>query len=233
MGRCWIILGAFALVGVSWAQRLISPEQLRQAVEECVRKRLGGVPFEIRWLGEGRTLMLPPGAQELRCVSDSLALQQGRFLLEAWGGGRRLGRFVLSGSLWVVAPELRLRVPVAAGATVAETQVEVVSRRMSLSEYWERVRLEELPALRARRALPAGSPVLRRDWLSRAGVRRGERVTLVARSGAVEVRTRAQALEDGEPGSWVRVSRDGAARVVYARVLDATTVEVVPTVEQP
>ncbi len=229
--RYWRVVMVLLPSLVGWGQRVMSPEELRQKAQECVRAQLGAIPFEIQWIGEGRTVRLPQGAEELRCVSDSSALQQGRFLFEAWGGGRYLGRFLICGNVWVVAPEARLRQQVEAGESVTVDRVELITRRMSLAEYWKRVTPEEIGTLRARRRLPSGSPMLRSDWIAQSGVRRGERVRLIARVGAVEVRTAAQALEDGEPGQQIRVLHERAQRVLRARVLDATTVEVVPSGE--
>jgi flagellar basal body P-ring formation protein FlgA len=49
-------------------------------------------------------------------------------------------------------------------------------------------------------------------------VRRGERVTLLARSAGFEVRSQGLALEDGEAGGTVRIRNLGSARVVQGRV---------------
>jgi flagella basal body P-ring formation protein FlgA len=234
MWRC--LLGSAALlvsVSICWSQQTVEA-RLRQAAEECVRAAVGVVPVSIRWVGEP----LQQGSfgaepVEVRCVSDSVLLARGRFVFELWSQGRWQGRIVLSGLVEVVGTEVRLRRSVGAGALVTPDDAECVVRRMALSEYWQRVRPEELGSVRVRRELPAGAILLRRDCLSRDGVRRGAYVTALLRLGAVEVRTRVQALEDGELGMRIRVRREGNNRLLIARVLDATTVEVEPMGYQP
>ncbi len=210
MGR-WVVW--IVLLPIGWMRA----EELTRLAIECVRQWVGPLPVQIQWLSEPRQL----GAERVQLRCDSGLIQQGRFIVELWNNGRWSGRCVLSGLVRVYAAEVRLRRPVEAGEPIGE--VEQGMRWMSLAEYWRRLPPEEVPRVRARRKLAAGQVVLRADCLSQAGVRRGERLTLLARVGAVEVRTMAQALEDGEPGSWIRVRRDGASRILYARVLDERT----------
>lgn len=206
-------------------------ERIAQTARECVQKWVGELPVDIRWFSEPRHLQPYMGVPELRCLSDSTLLQQGRFVFEVWSQGQWAGRFVLPAVVRVYAPEVRLRKAVEAGEPV--TEVEQTFRWMTLAEYWQRVPPEEVAYLRARRRLAAGQVLLRTDCLQRAGVRRGELVTLYAQVGAVQVRTIAQALEDGAPGSWIRVRREGAGRILRARVVDEKTVVVEQGLLQP
>ena len=57
-------------------------------------------------------------------------------------------------------------------------------------------------------------------------VRRGERVALSARIGAVVAQVEAEALQDGRPGEVIRVRNLQSGRVQPARVARAGQVEV-------
>lgn len=221
MRSVWVLL-----VPMGW---VVAADGLTRLAVDCVQQWVGPVPVQIHWLSGPR--QLGSGAAQVRCLSDSALLQNGRFVFEVWEHGQWVGRFVLSGLVRVYAAEARLLRPVEAGVPVRE--VEQSMRWMSLAEYWRRLPPEEVSRVRARRKLGAGRVLLRADCLSQAGVRRGERITLRARVGAVEVRTVAQALDDGEPGSWIRVRRDGASRILSARVVDAHTAEVGVAPVQP
>ncbi|MCS7170147.1 MAG: hypothetical protein NZ949_05945, partial [Candidatus Kapabacteria bacterium] len=154
------------LVSQGWAQRTISWQELHQIAEGCVRSHVGALPIEIEWIGDGpRQLTVSRDVTELRCMSDSSLVAQGRFVIEAWTHGQWAGRFVLSGKVWVTASELRLCKPIRAGQMLTMADVESSPRRMRLSEYWQRLRAEEVGKVRVRRDLPAGAPVFREDCL--------------------------------------------------------------------
>ncbi|MEN3026925.1 MAG: flagellar basal body P-ring formation chaperone FlgA [Chlorobiota bacterium] len=228
---CSIPVAAVVLFGAQAQQPTRSIiSELQQLAKECLRTYVGPLPVELRWTGGSLQYHgLEGKVGELRCVCDSALLRQGRLVVERWIHGQWGGRFVVPVQVYVRAPELRLRRAVQAGELIGQEDVEAVERWMTLQEYWQRLRPEQIVGLRLRHTLSAGRPLLREDCLPQLGVRRGERVTLVARVGAVEVRTAAYALEDGEPGHWIRVRREGAGRILTARVVAPTVVEVAPT----
>lgn len=78
---------------------------------------------------------------------------------------------------------------------------------------------EMTPALRLRRAVRVGQPVLEGDFEPVPPVARQERVALTVREGPVELRTAATAQGDGEIGERVKVLPDGAGQWVLARVI--------------
>lgn len=57
-------------------------------------------------------------------------------------------------------------------------------------------------------------------------IRRGDRVSIVANSGGIEVRMTGEALEDGATGEIIRVRNLSSKKEISARVTDAGTVEV-------
>lgn len=58
------------------------------------------------------------------------------------------------------------------------------------------------------------------------GVTRGQPVTIVVTSGAIEVRARGRALEDGEPGEYIRAVRVGTRNPITVQVIDAGRVSI-------
>ena len=77
-----------------------------------------------------------------------------------------------------------------------------------------------------RRALTAGSVLTPNDAQPPRLVRRGEMVTLVSRSGGLEVRAGGTAMGDGAQGARVRVRNNSSRRVVEGVVTAAGVVEV-------
>lgn len=79
----------------------------------------------------------------------------------------------------------------------------------------------------ARRALGAGSVVSSQDLHSVRTIRRGDLVTLVSRSGGIEVRAQGRAMAAAGPNERVSVENIGSRRVVQGVVRDSGEVDVV------
>ncbi len=86
---------------------------------------------------------------------------------------------------------------------------------------------EEVVGMVVRRPVTGGRPI-KRDYIGQPSVvKRGDIVTVVASSGAIRIKTRAKALEDGYPGGLInaktttgkilqgRLTRDGRMIVVF------------------
>lgn len=73
-------------------------------------------------------------------------------------------------------------------------------------------RIEDIEGRKLNRSLGAGS-ILNKSYVSADMViKRGEKVTLIVQSGAVQIKTMGTALEDASAGQSVRVKRDGSAK---------------------
>ncbi len=86
---------------------------------------------------------------------------------------------------------------------------------------------EEVVGMVVRRPITGGRPI-KRDYIGQPSVvKRGDIITVVASSGAIRIKTRAKALEDGHPGGFInaktstgkilhgRLTRDGRMIVVF------------------
>lgn len=126
----------------------------------------------------------------------------------------------------VEAPVLVLRRGLARRARVETTDVELQTRRMqgTLSNFISDA--VTLQGHRLKRALPAGTPltvdVLAPDVL----VRRGQKVTLVAGSGSIEIRAEGVAITEGGAADRVRVQNTNSLKIVEGVVESAGTVRV-------
>lgn len=82
-----------------------------------------------------------------------------------------------------------------------------------------------LRGLRLRLPLAAGEALTRSRLETAALVRRGQKVTLLARDSGFEIRVAAVALADGRPAERIQVQNESSRRIVEAVVRDAGVVE--------
>lgn len=83
-----------------------------------------------------------------------------------------------------------------------------------------------LRGLRLRQPLAAGEVLTRAKLEAAAVVHRGQKVTLLARSGGIEIRVAAVALADGRQAERIQVQNENSRQIVEAVVRDAAVVEV-------
>lgn len=94
-------------------------------------------------------------------------------------------------------------------ARLSELTPDVVSRqRLDVARLMAApvLDLAELTSLRTRTPMKAGQVITRDRMEFAPDVSKGDAVTVSARSGAIELQTRAVAMDDGATGDWIRVT---------------------------
>ncbi|MBI5509024.1 MAG: flagella basal body P-ring formation protein FlgA [Deltaproteobacteria bacterium] len=127
-------------------------------------------------------------------------------------------------------PGLRLRdVVVAAGLKLSRGPVQVtVQPPATWRPGRQLVRAEVRVATGAPRALMASIDVEGKIEVRAAAIKRGAEVQIIARTGAVVVRARGVAQQNGNAGDTILVLPQVGPKLIKARIQDATTVEVEP-----
>jgi len=126
----------------------------------------------------------------------------------------------------LVRPVLVTRRPLTRGTTLTETDVVLEERDVSGLRKGYLSDPAAVVGLRLERSLRAGY-ALSTDLVAPPRlVRRGERVTVVARVGGLEVRSHGRALEDGVAGQTIAVENAASSRVVEGVVARAGVVQV-------
>ena len=85
---------------------------------------------------------------------------------------------------------------------------------------------EQLVGKEVRRALRSGSVIRKQDLKEPTMVSKGEIVVIIARSGALEVKSEATALVNGHLGEQIKVRNQKSKRIVDARVTGRGTAEI-------
>jgi flagellar basal body P-ring formation protein FlgA len=232
------LLIAAALLAAQTAAGSSSDADVRAAIEEAVRARMGeAATVVVEDLAVRRAPVAANGdaSSALKATPDAGARVGGpvRFLLSETGAGlrapgsrttgpRRVGS--VDATVRVTARHVRIVRPVARGAVI--TQADVVEVVDDLG----RVAFEPLPVLvdvvgaAARRALAAGALVQRHTIAAAPLVRSGDEVTTIVRVGSLEARGRAVSAETAARGEIVRIVSN--RRNLRGRVVGAGEVEI-------
>lgn len=126
----------------------------------------------------------------------------------------------------VEASVLVLRRALPRRAPVEPSDVELQTRRLPGTASGFLSDVGSLAGRRLKRALPAGSALTADVLVPDVLVRRGQRVTLLAREGPIEIRAQGQALSEGAAHQRIRVQNVTSLKVVEGVVEDASTVRV-------
>jgi flagella basal body P-ring formation protein FlgA len=149
-----------------------------------------------------------------RCPLDLVALPQAPGTVEVSCPAPAGWRLYVPVRVSRLGPVLVLTRPIAAGTPIPPDALAIETRDLA------RLPAAALsdPSLAtgrvARRGLAAGSPLTAADLGLAPVIRRGQAVTLVARSGGLEVRSSGRALADAAPGDPVTVENAASRRVV-------------------
>lgn len=116
--------------------------------------------------------------------------------------------------------------PLAKGEALQPGDVRIMETEVSKLGQGYLQSPEELQGMVARRPIPAGTVVSPSQVLSPRLVRRGDRVTLVAMQGPIQVEMLGEAVSDGARGERVRVRALNSGKVIEGWVESASVVKV-------
>ncbi len=126
----------------------------------------------------------------------------------------------------VFGPVLVARQPLARGTRIEAADLELVERNLSNLPYGYYTDPQSVTGQLAKRTI-AMSTVLTPPMLQEPNlVKRGERVTVIAESGALKIRTSGKALSDAKSGELVRVRTEGSQRIVDGTVVSPGVIKV-------
>lgn len=217
------IPGLFALMLAAATTATLSAERQRDAVAAAIAGRLRTTQSTARIVAiDGlRDQSLPAGRATIEVGAIA-----GRWPRARAGVPVRLsvdGRTVRTLTAWVLLDDMR-RVLTYAATNAARTPATALRLApgevdMTCCASPAVQDTAEIAALRLRRAVRAGEPVLASDFEPMPAVAARAQVEIEVEQGAVRLRTQGIALADGSLGASVPVRPEGAQSVVTARVI--------------
>ena len=126
----------------------------------------------------------------------------------------------------VFGPVLIARQPLARGAVIQDSDLEQVERNLANLPHGYYSDGEPIAGMLAKRTIAAATVITPQMLQAPKLVKRGQRVTVIAESGTLRIRSVGKALSDGKSGDVVRVRAEGSHRVVDGVVVSQGVIKV-------
>lgn len=118
------------------------------------------------------------------------------------------------------------RHPLPRGTMIQNSDLEFIQKKYSQLSHGYYSSANLLKNMEARRNIRTGQVLTPNLVKAQKLVLRGQHITIVARSGSLNLRTKGKALMDGQKGQTIKVSNLNSKKLIYARVVSAGIVEI-------
>jgi len=126
----------------------------------------------------------------------------------------------------VFGPVLIARQPLARGVAVQDSDLELVERNLANLPYGYYTDSQPIAGMLVKRTIAAATVITPQMLQAPKLVKRGQRVTVIAESGALNIRSVGKALGDGKAGDTISVRAEGSQRVVDGVVVSRGVIKV-------
>ncbi len=203
-------------------------DTIRTAAELFLKEQShdAGISTEIK------TGMLDPRLHLPRCERDLQAFQP---LGARSVGNTTVGVHCGGGNPWSIyvpayvsasANVMIVNRPMACGAILSAADLRSERRDLATLSYGYVLHASQVTGQRVTRSLSEGTVLTPNLLAAPQWIKRGEHVTLLAKSGGVEIRMAGEALMDGTEGTLVRARNLNSARVVEGTVIAEGVIQV-------
>ena len=132
----------------------------------------------------------------------------------------------VSARIDVFGPVLVARQPLARGTRIRESDLELVERNLSNLPYGYYTDIGPIVGQLAKRTIASATVVTPTMLQAPKLVKRGDRVSVIAETGALKIRTVGKAMSDGQSGDRVQVRVAGSERIVDGIVVSQGVIKV-------
>ena len=214
------------------AERISAPElaTLENIFSEVVlknspwtREDLQIANFSVRPLA----MVLPTGAFDYRIIQKPNDFRPGKknVNLAILQEGREHGQVKMSGDLQLFGPVVSTTKRLNRNEIISNADLSVKRRDISMLDAGLVKDPEQAIGKKLKLSLPAGAVLYTRTLDAPPLVTRGERVTIMAKSQAIQITAPGEARNSGAKGEIVLVKNLNSRREIQARVLDTGLVE--------
>jgi flagella basal body P-ring formation protein FlgA len=213
-------------VTVTRAAQKVSREQLRQALSDALKERLGPhAEVEVSGFRASEEPLVATGDVKLEVQLPERDIQPGTLVCSVtpWVGGLEHPKVRLQARLDVSRKVLCATRTMKRGEEIEASAVAVETRKLGRLEQPLTEPGSAVGKLAAR-AISAGQVVCAADLLHPVDMKRGEAVVIVLESGPMRLTTRGVACQNGRSGDTIRVVNLDSKREIQARIEGAGVV---------
>lgn len=200
--------------------RVVAEEFAEQGLDE---------ELELEFFG-GKSSFAIENAKKAKIMASGLKYDetQNKFSVrvEIFADGRSVAVSDLQGKYYVLDEAWVPNRNINKGETLTEQDLKVVKVRRNRLKPTVLSKKEQLVEKEAKRSLKEGKLINEREVGSRILVRKGDIVTLVYKSGQMQITAKGEALSDGAKNQKIEAENTKSKKKVYGIVTDTDTVEV-------
>jgi flagella basal body P-ring formation protein FlgA len=126
----------------------------------------------------------------------------------------------------IFGPVLVARQPLARGTRIGADDLELVERNLANLPYGYYTDPQPVTGQLAKRTIATATVITPTMVQAPKLIKRGERVTVIAESGPLKIRSAGKALSDGKSGESIQVRTDGSQRVIDGIVVSPGVIKV-------
>lgn len=171
-------------------------------------------------------LRLPACAQALTAFSTNIGPLQSNTTIGVHCEDERKWTLYIPVSIKIFERVMVLSKPLARGAHITPSDVIYAEQDIQNLKRGYITDANQLQGMLLKRSLPAGSPLNNEVLAHPQLVKRGQRVTLLAKNESLSIRITGDALSSGAIGDMVRVRNLASKRIIEGVVVAAGTVEI-------
>lgn len=216
-------------VHVTRASQTLTDDRLQAIFQDYIRTQLKDIQFNISRFKARGMKTLPAGelSYQIQPTRTKKIMGQTNLGLSLAVNGKAAGRLSLSG--WVDRFEkvVCAQRDITRSTIISADDLILESVNIAKAPMGVYHRLEDVIGKRTRRAIRVNSIIRGPMMETPPLIFKGDRVKLVAKIGALTVRTIGIAKNEGGKGDQIRVVNISSKKTVVGRVMDAATVEVV------
>lgn len=217
-------------VEIKRATHAVSQETIESAVEDKLSETLKGRKFDIEFTRHNLGFQLPESVSATIDVSDvKYDLARGEFSAVITAPAKAKTPLVkkeISGRMFTISSVPVLKSALRAGDVISADDIDYVDMRDEDLSANAVINIEKLVGMTPRRGISPMKPIVAGDVVMPVAVKKGETVTIELKSGALQLVTTGQALENGAEGETVRILNPSSNKMVQAVVTGPKTVAV-------
>lgn len=227
-GALLALLGAADPLPPAMAAQFEAPGSIRAAAEQAVLEQFAATAGQVSVEAQepDPRLLLPACDVPLAATAPARSQDSARVTAEVRCAGSRAWRLHVPVNVTVRRAVVVTAQPLERGKVLAPDDVILAERELTGMTGGYLTRIEAATGQVLRRAVPAGAALTPGLLESPVLIRRGQPVTVQARSGSLTVQAPGVARGDGALGQVIEVQNSSSKKIVQAVVLNERSVEI-------